>query len=199
MTHTPPPAPEPATGPAETRQPAHPEDIMALTSRRKALLSIAAGSLLTASSTTFAHGSGAHGAAGGSATAAPEQKRWGIAGRARDVRRTITIRMLDTMRFVPDHITVREGETVRLRVINEGRLLHELVLGDAAELAAHAELMKKHPGMEHDEAWMAHVDPGRRGELVWHFNRAGRFQFACLIPGHFDAGMVGSITVEARR
>lgn len=182
----------PATPAATTH-----EDIMTTNPRRKALLFIAAGPLLTGSFAALAHGAGGHGAA--AAAAPPEQKPWGIAGRARDVRRTITIRMLDTMRFVPDHITVREGETVRLRVINDGQLLHELVLGDAAELAAHAELMKKHPGMEHDEAWMVHVGPGRRGELVWHFNRPGRFQFACLIAGHFDAGMVGHITVEPRR
>jgi len=62
--------------------------------------------------------------------------------------------------------------------------------------AAHAELMKKHPGMEHDEPYMAHVAPGQTGEIVWHFNRPGDFEFACLIPGHFEAGMVGRIRVE---
>ena len=57
--------------------------------------------------------------------------------------------------------------------------------------------MKKHPGMEHDEPYMAHVASGRTGELVWTFNRAGEFEFACLIPGHFEAGMIGRIAVVA--
>ncbi|TSE28318.1 cupredoxin family protein [Tepidimonas taiwanensis] len=150
-----------------------------------------------------AHGSAHHGAGhgsghGGHAAAAlpPEQKPWGIAGDPRRVRRTIEIRMTDDMRFTPDRLTVREGETVRLRAVNRGRVMHEIVIGTPEELAAHAELMKRHPDMEHDEPYMAHVPPGQRGEIVWHFNRAGDFQFACLIPGHFEAGMVGHIRVE---
>lgn len=123
-----------------------------------------------------------------------EQKPWGIAGDAKGAR-TIEIRMSDTMRFTPDRITVREGETIRFVVRNAGRVLHEMVIGTPEELSAHAELMKKHPGMEHDEPYMAHVAAGRRGQMVWRFNRAGTFQFACLIPGHFEAGMVGTIVV----
>jgi uncharacterized cupredoxin-like copper-binding protein len=125
-----------------------------------------------------------------------EQKPWGIAGAPARVSRTIEIRMSDDMRFTPDRLTVREGETVRLRAVNRGCVLHEIVIGSPEELAAHPELMKKHPGMEHDEPYMAHVAPGQTGEIVWHFNRPGDFEFACLIPGHFEAGMVGRIRVE---
>lgn len=143
-----------------------------------------------------AHGD-AHKQPGAGANAAPpEQKPWGIAGDARRVQRTIAIDMDDRMRFTPEHITVAQGQTVRLRLRNRGRLMHELVIGTKEELAAHAELMKKHPGMEHDEPYMAHVAPGRRGEIVWTFNRAGEFHFACLIPGHYEAGMTGRITVQ---
>lgn len=124
-----------------------------------------------------------------------EQKDWGIAGDAKDVRRTITLLMSDDMRFTPDRIAVRQGETVRLRIQNKGQLLHELVIGTPAELAAHAEQMLKHPAMEHDEPYMTHVKPGQRGEIIWTFNRAGQFEFACLIAGHFQAGMKGRITV----
>lgn len=141
----------------------------------------------------------AHGPAHGSkpAATAPEQKPWGVAGQAKDVRRTIAIEMGDDMRFKPERIEVREGQTVRLRVSNRGKLLHELIIGTPEELRAHAEMMKKFPGMEHDEPYMAHVDPGKRGELVWHFNRPGEFEFACLIAGHFEAGMKGTIKVVA--
>lgn len=123
------------------------------------------------------------------------QQDWGIAGDVHKVQRTITLRMTDAMRFEPSRITVREGETVRLRAVNAGRVLHEIVLGTKDALGAHAELMQKHPGMEHDEPHMAHVAAGRRGDIVWHFNRVGTFDFACLIPGHYQAGMTGTIVV----
>jgi uncharacterized cupredoxin-like copper-binding protein len=93
---------------------------------------------------------------------------------------------------------VRQGETVRFVHRNTGRVMHEFVLGTRSELDAHAALMRKYPGMEHDEPYMAHVAPGKTGEVVWTFNRAGDFDFACLIPGHYEAGMVGKITVVPR-
>ena len=126
-----------------------------------------------------------------------EQKPWGIAGDAKGAR-TIEVRMTDDMRFRPDRIVVREGETIRFVVRNAGKVLHEMVIGTEKELEEHAALMRKFPGMEHDEPFMAHVDPGRKGDIVWNFNRAGTFQFACLIPGHFEAGMKGTITVTPR-
>ena len=162
----------------------------------KTIKRLAGLALLATASATFAHGtSTTH------ASAAPsraEQTEWGIAGNPGKVKRTIALRMTDAMRFEPDRIEVREGDTVRLRVANRGRLLHEIVLGTPQALGAHAELMKKYPGMEHDEAHMAHVAAGRQGEIVWTFNRVGEFAFACLIPGHFEAGMVGKILVTSR-
>ena len=127
-----------------------------------------------------------------------EQTDWGIAGEARAVRRTIDVRMGDDMRFSPDRIDVRQGETLRFRVRNTGKAMHEFVIGTKAENAKHAALMVKFPDMEHDEPYMAHVPPGQTGEIVWTFNRAGSFEFACLIAGHYQAGMVGSIQVRAR-
>jgi len=145
----------------------------------------------------WAHGEKPHTASG--AAAVREQKPWGIAGEPREAKRTIEIRMLDTMRFVPDRIEVKEGETVRLVLRNSGKVMHELVLGTKDELDRHAELMTKFPDMEHDEPYMAHVAPGRRGEIVWNFNRSGEFDFACLIAGHYQAGMVGRVRVVGKR
>ena len=125
-----------------------------------------------------------------------EQKPWGIAGDATVGMRTIRVSMNDQMRFVPDRINLREGETVRLVVKNDGQLMHEFVIGTRKELDAHATLMKKFPNMEHDEPYMVHVAPGRTGEIVWTFNRAGGFDFGCLIAGHYEAGMVGKIQVN---
>lgn len=145
-----------------------------------------------------AHGD-AHRGHGGPGGVVKEQKPWGIAGDAKDARRTITIRMTDDMKLTPNHIDAREGETLRIRAVNAGAVMHEIVLGTRTELQAHAELMKKHPGMQHEEPYMAHVPPGRQGDLVWHFNRAGEFEFACLIAGHFEAGMRGTIRVLPRK
>ncbi|MBT9597592.1 MAG: cupredoxin family protein [Vitreoscilla sp.] len=125
-----------------------------------------------------------------------EQKDWGIAGEIKSARRTIEVRMLDTMRFVPERITVRRGETIRFVVKNTGQSLHEFVIGTKAENEAHAALMLKFPDMEHDEPYMAHVPAGQTGQIVWTFNRAGEFEFACLIAGHYQAGMRGVITVS---
>jgi uncharacterized cupredoxin-like copper-binding protein len=143
----------------------------------------------------FAHGAKPHAQAG---PVVKEQKPWGIAAEPRDASRTIEIRMTDDMRFSPSHLAVREGETLRLRAVNHGKVMHEIVIGTREELQAHAEMMKKHPNMEHDEPYMAHVAPGQRGDIVWTFNRPGDFEFACLIPGHFEAGMRGTLRVTPR-
>lgn len=128
---------------------------------------------------------------------APEQKTWGVAATAKSATRTVEIVMSDDMRFSPAHIEVKQGEVLRFVLRNKGRILHEMVLGTQQELDRHAAQMLKFPGMEHDEPHMKHVSAGRRGVLVWKFNRAGEFAFACLIPGHYQAGMRGTITVRA--
>jgi uncharacterized cupredoxin-like copper-binding protein len=125
-----------------------------------------------------------------------EDTPFGRQGDPSKATRTIRIDMADTMRFTPAGITIRQGETVRLVATNKGRVLHEMVLGTADELRKHAAMMKKFPDMEHDEPHMAHVRPGKSGEIVWQFTKPGEFQFACLIPGHFEAGMVGTVTVK---
>ena len=124
------------------------------------------------------------------------QTAWGIAGDAKAARRTIEVTMTDNMRFTPDRLQVEQGETVRIVLKNNGAVLHEFVLGSKAELDKHAVLMARFPTMEHDEPYMAHVPPGKTGEIVWTFNRAGGFDFACLIAGHYQAGMVGKVTVK---
>ncbi len=154
-----------------------------------------AGALLLLTTRAHAHEASAHGK---QAPVKKEQRPWGIASDAKSVRRTIDIRMTDNMRFSPDRISLRQGDTVRFVVHNDGKQLHEFVIGTKQELDEHAALMLKFPGMEHDEPYMAHVEPGKRGQIIWHFNRAGTFDFACLIAGHYSAGMVGTIVVAAR-
>jgi uncharacterized cupredoxin-like copper-binding protein len=123
---------------------------------------------------------------------------FGQAADPKRAARVIHIDMADTMRYTPAEITVKRGESVRFVAKNSGKVLHELVLGTKEELARHAEAMKKHPGMEHDEPHMLHVAPGKTGEMGWRFTRAGEFYYGCLVPGHFEAGMVGRIFVKER-
>lgn len=125
-----------------------------------------------------------------------EDTPFGREGDPKKVARTIKIEMSDAMRYTPAALAIKRGQTVRFVLRNNGKLLHEMVLGTPEALKEHAELMKKFPGMEHAEANMAHVKPGASGQIVWQFARPGTFQFACLLPGHFEAGMVGTIEVK---
>jgi uncharacterized cupredoxin-like copper-binding protein len=158
-------------------------------------LLFAAVTLAVASSAVYAHGEKPH-AGKFSAAQLAEEKAFGKAGDPKKVTRTITFRMTDNMRFDPSHITVKRGETIRFVAQNKGKVMHEMVFGTPDELKAHAEQMKKFPDMEHDEPYMVHVAPGKTGEIVWQFTKPGVFDFACLIAGHYDAGMMGKVTVK---
>ena len=164
-------------------------------SKRKMIGAVLGAGLLTVVRTAAAHTDKPHAKKEGPVK--KEQKDWGIAGDTKDVKRTIDCKMLDTMRFSPDRIDAKLGETLRFTASNTGRVLHEFVIGTKQENAEHYELMKKFPSMEHDAPWMAHVAAGGKSEIVWKFNRPGEFEFACLIAGHYEAGMVGKIVVSA--
>ena len=119
----------------------------------------------------------------------------GKPGLAAKVSRTIKVDMLDTMRFTPSSLAVKQGETIRFVVRNAGQLPHEMVLGTAEDLKDHYEVMKKNPEMEHADANSVSVQPGKTGEMIWQFTQAGKVDFACLHPGHYDAGMKGQVRV----
>ena len=140
--------------------------------------------LALAASTAIAHDDEHHDAA------------YGKPGEPAKVSRTIEIDMSDAMRFTPATVTARKGETIRFLVKNSGKVKHEMVLGSIKELKEHAALMLKFPEMEHAEPNQSSVDPGKTGELIWQFTKAGTFNFACLQPGHFEAGMRGKIAVK---
>lgn len=143
---------------------------------------------------TMGHGDEGHGkreqlSAGGHAAAV------GKPGNPAEATRSIEVEMDDTMRYRPDRIRVKAGETIRFVVRNVGKLQHEMVLGTMKELKKHAALMRKSPGMEHAEPNEVSVPPGKTGELVWQFTKAGTVHFGCFEPGHFEAGMIGEIAV----
>lgn len=116
---------------------------------------------------------------------------------AQVVSRSIDVRMDDTMRFAPDTLQVQAGETIRFVVHNAGKVEHELVLGTDADIRAHAEDMKKGTDHSHSHAGSAAISvaPGQTGELVVTFTQTGTLQMACLIPGHYEAGMKGQLKV----
>lgn len=151
-------------------------------------------SLLLVALKVYAHGDEEHGKKGGGTDHAAAL---GTPGDVKKATRTVEVGMDDNMRFSPAHINVKKGQTIRFVVKNNGKLKHEMVLGTAKELKEHAALMRKFPEMEHADPNQVSVAPGQSGELVWRFTRTGTFEFACLQPGHSEAGMVGKISVAA--
>jgi uncharacterized cupredoxin-like copper-binding protein len=160
-----------------------------------AAVSAVAALLAAAALTALAHDD-AHAPGGASAARPNVETPFRRTGGPERVTRTVRVAMSDAMRPTPGAIEVKRGETIRFVVTNSGKVMREVVLGTMQDLRAHAEQMKKHPGMEHDEPYMAHVAPGKTAEIAWQFTRPGEFHFGCLVPGHFEAGMVGKITVR---
>jgi uncharacterized cupredoxin-like copper-binding protein len=154
---------------------------------------------LIAALTAFAF-AGSAALAAGTGHTHDDEFAFGKPGDAAAATRTIEIAMGETadgaMVFEPRAITVKRGETVRLKLVNEGEMDHELVLATREENDRHAIEMMKNPDMEHDDPNGRRLAPGASDEIVWHFDKAGTFDFACLIPGHRDAGMHGSVTVD---
>jgi uncharacterized cupredoxin-like copper-binding protein/Cu/Ag efflux protein CusF len=161
---------------------------------------IAACALFAGASGSFAGGSHAGGHThehGHEHGAGHDGEEIGKPGVAANVTRTVNVDMADAMRFSPDDIQVKQGETIRFVVKNSGALRHEFVLGTTKDLKEHYELMKKFPEMEHAEANQITVNPGQTGEVIWHFTKAVKVDFACLHPGHYDAGMKGAVSVTS--
>ncbi len=130
-----------------------------------------------------------------------EMMNAGKPGDASKVDRTIEVTMKETdegdMIFEPNNLQIRQGETIRFVIKNAGELEHEFVLDDHASNKKHKEAMEKMPDMEHDDPNAIRLIEGSDGEIIWTFANSGEFEFACLIPGHYEAGMKGDVTVTA--
>lgn len=146
--------------------------------------------MITAATGAFAAGShsGGHG-----------DDAIGKPGVASKVSRTIQVDMTDNMRFNAAAVTAKQGETIRFVIKNSGKIKHEMVLGTEKDLKDHYEQMKKNPEMEHEEPNMVTLAPGKTGEIIWQFTKAGKVDFACLQPGHYEAGMKGMVTVAGQK
>lgn len=150
---------------------------------------LAAIALAFATLTSASFASGSH--AGGHGEQGPS-----IGEPGKKATRTVNVDMTDSMRFTPASIQVKKGETIRFVVKNSGKIKHEMVLGTPAQLKEHYAAMLKNPGMEHADENQVTVAAGASGEIVWKFTTAGQVDFACLQPGHFDAGMKGAVAVR---
>jgi uncharacterized cupredoxin-like copper-binding protein len=116
------------------------------------------------------------------------------------VARTIVVTMTETddakMLFAPNRAEVKRGEQVRFVLKNTGKVDHEFMLDSVANNAKHKIAMEKNPDMEHDDPNGRRLSPDGSSEIVWRFTKAGTFEFACLIPGHYESGMHGTIVVK---
>ena len=113
--------------------------------------------------------------------------------------RTVEIVMKEgdgTMAFAPDRVEVKRGEQIRFVIKNGGALKHEFMLATLKENAEHGKLMERFPDMEHDDPNGKTLEAGKSAEILWKFTRAGTFEFACLVPGHHQAGLHGLVIVK---
>lgn len=128
------------------------------------------------------------------------ESAFGTPADSADATRTIEVRTSDELAFEPAEVTAEEGETVTFRVINEGNLPHDFVIGDEAAQEQHAEEMAaSDEGMEMEgDANAISVPAGETADLTWTFDGATEgILYGCHEPGHYEAGMVGSIVVES--
>ncbi len=122
----------------------------------------------------------------------------GAPGSRAKVSKVFDVRMLDTMRFEPSSFEVHSGQTVKFVVTNAGQIRHEFGIGTREEQRAHAEMMLADPDMQHEDGSVITVEPGQTKELIWRFGRAGQYEAACQVPGHYPAGMMARIVVRRR-
>jgi uncharacterized cupredoxin-like copper-binding protein len=149
--------------------------------------------------TLLAHGPSGHHGHSGQHHHPSGAAAYGKPGDPKKMARVVVVTMKETdgkMLFEPARIEVKKNEQVRFRLENVGDLEHEFLLGTPEEIEEHAKMMKAMPDMKHDDPNSKQVGPKATGEILWHFTNAGEFDFACLIPGHREAGMSGKIIVK---
>jgi uncharacterized cupredoxin-like copper-binding protein len=126
----------------------------------------------------------------------------GEPGKKANATQTIRVTMKETddgkMIFTPSTFKVRKGQTIVFAIKNAGELDHEFVLDQEDKIIEHKAAMEKFPEMEHDDPNAIRLEPGKSGEIIWKFTNDGIFKIACLVPGHYDAGMHGDVTVAGK-
>lgn len=155
--------------------------------------------ILTATSGPVTDSASAHSDHVGHASHADHGFAAGEPGAQGEPARTVKIVMSDEngiMAFTPSTIEVAQGEQVRFVLENVGTVDHEFLIDSVANNAAHKQAMAANPEMQHSEPNGRRLAPGETTELVWRFTKPGSFEIACLIPGHYELGMKGAVTVK---
>jgi uncharacterized cupredoxin-like copper-binding protein len=137
--------------------------------------------------------------AGGTGHSHDDERAYGEPGDPKKPARVINVVMREAdgkMMFIPDRIEVKKGEQVRFMLRNNGEIDHEIVLATLEENLKHAVEMAENPDMEHDDPNARRLAPKKAGDMVWKFTKSGKFDFSCLMPGHREAGMTGTIIVK---
>ncbi|MGB3445837.1 MAG: cupredoxin family protein [Xanthobacteraceae bacterium] len=161
-----------------------------MTTRRLLLISLAGAALFAASANAGQTPAGHHD---------DESYSAGEPGDPKTPARIVQVTMGETngkMLFTPAHVEVKKGEQIKFMLRNNGELDHEFILATTADNLKHAEAMKKNPDMEHDDPNGKRLAPKKTGEIIWKFTKAGEFEYSCLIPGHREAGMIGTVVVK---
>ena len=133
------------------------------------------------------------------ASASAQAYAAGEPGDATKPARIVQVTMTEAdgkMLFLPNRIEIKKDEQVKFMLRNNGELDHEFILATTAENLKHAESMKKNPDMEHDDPNGKRLAPKKTDQIVWRFTQVGEFEYSCLIPGHREAGMIGTIVVR---
>ncbi len=124
----------------------------------------------------------------------------GSPGDPKKPSRMVLVTMKETddgkMVYIPSKFDIKKGEQVRFIVTNAGEIPHEFVLASTEENLKHAEEMKKNPEMEHDDPNNKTIQPKKKAEILWRFDKGGTFEISCLIPGHREAGMLAGVDVK---
>ncbi|MGY0564704.1 MAG: cupredoxin domain-containing protein [Paraglaciecola chathamensis] len=111
--------------------------------------------------------------------------------------KTITVHLMDTMKFNFSNLAgIEEGDIVKFIVMNKGKITHEFGIGSVEEQTAHRKMMQSMPNMKHEDGSTVSVAPGQSKELVWQFMGEATAQFACNVPGHFEAGMHAEVALH---
>jgi uncharacterized cupredoxin-like copper-binding protein len=118
---------------------------------------------------------------------------------AASLMKEVRIEVDDTMRFAPATWEAQAGESIRIIFINRGKLDHELVIGSEKDIIAHAKEMASPGASGHHHTNEISAKPGQQAELIWTFKEQGQYAMACFEPGHYEAGMKGTIHVLAQK
>ncbi len=149
---------------------------------------------------------------------ASSMKMIGEKGKLSEVGRTIEIKMYDNY-YEPKEINIKKGETIKFIVYNYGELVHEfniatkemhikhqpemmkmveheILLADRIDKEKMKEMAKKDHSMAHSHSNSVLLEPNEIGEIIWKFSTTANLEAACNVPGHYQDGMISTVSLN---